>query len=240
MADMIFNNIDFDSFLKVENIRRSMMPPRDIKSKNRYNHIGGRFARVDMEATTIEVDIRIYTSSILETRERVRQVAALLHTDEPKKLILRDQPTLYNWGIVQGDTAMERLLETESTTLIFHCDDPLSYPIMQQSVTVGETFSITNGGAYEIPGVFTLTTNKVTNFIKLLQISTGDFIYINHNFIIGDTLVIDLEEESVYKNNIDIMKDVYFESDFFHIPRGVSNYTLNNGTGVFKYREGWF
>lgn len=240
MEDMIFNDITFDSLLKVENIRRSMMPPREVKKVKRPTYIGDRLSRVEMPGTTIEVDVRMYTDNIRSTRDRVRQVAALLNTTAPVKLILRDQPLLYNMAILSGETEMDRLLTSEETTLSFYCADPFAYPLINKTISIGATTTVINNGAEAMPGIFTITADKSTTFLRLNHYELGEYIYVKHNFVSGDIIVIDLEKESVYKNGLSIMEDVYLESDFFRLPKGESTLNLNNGTGILVFREGEF
>lgn len=84
--DMIFNDIDFTPYLKVENIRRDILPPRSIFSKKIPGRLGHRFIKVEMEPRTIEVDVRLIERNRKAVQEKVRQIAGMLHTTEPKFL----------------------------------------------------------------------------------------------------------------------------------------------------------
>ena len=239
MVDMLFNDVDFTSLFKVEEIRRTLMPTRDIQAIKKPNALGSIFGKVDMGASNIEVDIRAYANTKILTRAKIREIAEKLNTSEPQRLILRDEPQIFNLAILSGDTELERLLTSEATTLTFYCADPLGYSLDTKTVPVGETVIVRNLGSYSIPGIFNLTVDAPTSSVQVRQVATGDKIHIQHAFVAGDIVVIDLEEESVRKNGSLIMEDVHFISDFFHIPTQSSTYAITGATGTFTFREGW-
>lgn len=239
MADMFFNGIDFDAHLKVERIRRDLLPPITIISTKVPTCIGNKFIRVEQGVGKIEVDIRLIEVNRQKVQDKVRMLAGLLHTDEPKKLILRDGPTKYNLAILSDETPVEKLFFTGFTTLVFLCLNPLAYDINSTTISLAASTQINNTGTYEATGTITVNIASIISNLEVRQIETGENIYIEHTFAAGDVVVIDLEDETVKKNGNLIMTDVHLTSDFFVIPRALSTITLSSGSGTLEYRRRW-
>lgn len=238
MADMVFNNIDFDTHVKVEQIRRDLLPPRTVISTKIPNTIGSKFARLEQGVRAIEIDIRLIENDRQAVQEKVRVLAGLLHTDEPKKLILRDD-TRYNLAILSDTTPLEKLLFTGFTTLTFLCLDPLAYSSNEKTIALGASTEITNDGTYEVGGVVTVNVSSSISYLELLSFEKGEKVYIEDSFIAGDLVIIDLTNEFVKKNDVLIMDKVHIISDFFKLPVGTSTLKLSSGTGTLVFREAW-
>lgn len=237
--DMIFNDIDFTPYLKVENIRRDILPPRSIFSKKIPGRIGHGFIKVEMEPRTIEVDVRLIEKNRKAVQEKVRQIAGMLHTTEPKKLILRDEPTRYNIAILSESTDIEKFVNTGFTTLRFLCLDPLFYSIEKNIIQLGQSTTIYNNGTYPSKGIIKIEITEETDHLEVTLLNTGEFLYIDDNFDVGDIVVIDLEKEYVTKNGYSAMPNLYLESDFFELPVGDFEITISNGNGILEFRERW-
>lgn len=237
--DMMFNDIDFTPYLKVENIRRDILPPRSIFSKKIPGRLGHRFIKVEMEPRTIEVDVRLIERNRKAVQEKVRQIAGMLHTTEPKKLILRDEPTRYNIAILSESTDIEKFVNTGFATLRFLCLDPLSYSIEKNIIQLGQSTTIYNKGTFETTGTINININNNTNYLEVLLVETGEKIYIEDNLTTGDKILINLQDEYVKKNDVLIMDKLHIISDFFELPVGKFTIKLSSGTGTLEFREVW-
>ena len=174
---MIFNDIDFSTIVKVEDIRKSLLPPLTNTLKKIPGKRGNKFIRNEMGAGLVEIDIRLITADI---EAKVRELAGKLYTDEPKKLIYKDK---YNYAILDGDTKLERMLYTGFATLNFICPDPVDYG---QTITAG-IGTLNNNGTSPATGTITV---EITEPVSNLQVAlnTGEIISVIHNFVIGDTV----------------------------------------------------
>lgn len=237
--DMIFNDIDFTPYLKVESIRRDILPPRSIFSKKIPGRLGHRFIKVEMEPRTIEVDVRLIERNRKAVQEKVRQIAGMLHTTEPKKLILRDEPTRYNIAILSESTDIEKFVNTGFATLRFLCLDPLSYSIEKNIIQLGQSTTIYNKGTFNTTGTINININNNTNYLEVLLVETGEKIYIEDNLTTGDKILINLQDEYVKKNDALIMDKLHIISDFFELPVGKFTIKLSSGTGTLEFREVW-
>ena len=239
MVDMVFNNIDFTSLIKVEQIRRSVLPPQIINSYKIPGKIGNKFSKVDMGTALIEVDIRLIEKTRMNVQDKARELAGLLHATEPKELHLRDEPTRYNLAILSDSTNLEKFLFTGFTTLNFLCVDPLAYSKEKNMIELGPSTTILNSGTYEASGIITVYINSSVSYLEALLLESGEKVYIGENFVAGEIVIIDLENELVKKNDNLIMNKVHVISDFFKLPVGEFTINLSSGTGILEFRKAW-
>ena len=184
----------------------------------------------------IEVDIRLIENTRKEVRQVARKLAGLLYKKEPKKLIFKEEPNKYELAILDGNTDLERLFFTGFTTLVFLCPEPATYG-EKYIVDIGGTMH--NMGTYPSKGIIKIEITEETDHLEVTLLSTGEFLYIDDNFDVGDIVVIDLEKEYVTKNDYSAMPNLYLESDFFEIPVGEFEITISSGNGILEFRERW-
>lgn len=239
---MIFNNIDFEEFLIVERINRNLLPP--IEGDGVV--IPGRPGRLSVPPTigsgTISVDIRIIEDDLLTVQQVARKVAGLLFTTQPKVLKLRDEPGRYNYAMISGEIELQKVPISKvvgSSTLIFRCDDPLTYDenMKNESDISGKVLE-NKGTAKTKKAVISLDVLSTVSFVKITLKETLDHVQINQNLVSGDRVLIDLDREVVSVN--DILVPVTLDSDFFEIPSG--KFTINSNTGAMAitYKEAWY
>ena len=117
------------------------------------------------------------------------------------------------------------------------------YPLkISEYKTVIEDISgktIINQGSWETTGQIIVEIKSSVEHLKVTLQNTGEFIYLEDSFHRGNEILIDLENELVKKNGNLIMDKLYFESDFFDIPRGEFTITLSSGVGALEFRERW-
>jgi predicted phage tail component-like protein len=233
MTKMIFDGKDITQYVRVKDIRRDLIPPMESEAQDIPGRPGSVVAKTNIKDRLLEVDVRIEVNSRPELRQKIRELAGLLYTDEKKKLQFTDENVFY-MAKIDGETGIEESSIFGDITLTFLCD-PLLYGGVK-TLSLGET--LRNGGTYPTTGIITVTMGAA-DFLKVTLKSTGEYVYIEHNFVSGDTVAIDLETEMVYKNGLSISKDVYLESDFFMIPKGDFEITLSSGSGMVEFTERW-
>lgn len=235
---MIFNEINFEDYLVVEYIRRPLLPPIEVHGVQIPGRAGQRFTKSELGENIIQVDIRIIEANRAQAQLKARQVAGLLYTTEPKKLILRDQPNTYNMAMISGDTDFEKFLHTGFSTLSFVCKDPASYSLNETVIPNIQSREILNDGTLPSRGILTVQPGNTTNLRIVLQ-NTGEYIYLKDSFTSSDTIVIDMEEESIRLNGNLIMTRLDANSDFFDVPVGKSTITTTSGAIQLRYRRRW-
>jgi phage-related protein len=140
----------------------------------------------------------VVASSPAELRTKVRDLAELLDADEPKPLIINDEPDKFINCIISDDSSLETIYRLGQTTIKMFAPDPFWYAvdddIFNYTSTATQAFN-RKGNADSYPtieikgtsagGAFTLATdNNVLTFTGTL--------------LTGETLVLDSELLTAY------------------------------------------
>lgn len=234
---MIFGNVDLTQYFRIKDIRKSLLPRIDNTITPIPGMPGVKFKKTNLGEGYIYVDIRIKELNKERLNELKRYLASILFTTELKKLILPDESGIYYMAKLDGVTEVDRVITWGDTTLTFLCPNPLGYG---ESKTFNLTKSTTlrNLGTYETSGTITAEIVENVDHIEITLQNTGEFIYIGHDFVAGDIVKINFEEEMIYKNGYSIMPDLYLESDFFKLPVGEFRIT-SNVNATLEFTERW-
>lgn len=235
---MYFRGINLKNYFNILDIRRNILPPQNIKR----NHIPGRagsvFVKQEHLENTIEVDIEIKGDNKKHLRTVVNDLASKLVSEQPGKLIFTDEPDKYYLAVLEGDTRLNEFYLFGTTTLVFLCPDPIRYG-KTAKVPITGTQIFYSLGTYETIGVLTIKITENINYLRVTRKDSGNFIYLNDKFNIGDEIVIDFEKQYIRKNGYLIMDKLTLESDFFSIPVGECTISLSSGKGELKFVERW-
>lgn len=164
-----FNGVDIPSFVLVKNIKTSILPP---VSQNTVK-IRGRAGSYDYGNTLgdreITLDIVIEASTPAELRSRVRELATWMYYEEPKELILLDEPDKYYMAKVTGDTDLSQMLSVGEGSISFICTDPYAYSVNETVVDFNPTDDtpvpvINNGNTSTFPKFEFTFTQDSTEF----------------------------------------------------------------------------
>ena len=166
MSGMIYDGFDFGYHIIIDKIHRPMLPSVDVQAED-LSGDGARITGVRLEASEIEVDIRLYRPfdeiGARGFEESRRLLASRLLRRKPCKLTLPDAPDIYHMAILSGDTDLERIAWCGTGTLTFYCPDPVGY-----SANVRHVYSATGdvvcnvGGNYPCLPTFKVTSNSST------------------------------------------------------------------------------
>lgn len=232
---MIFNDHDFRDLLVVEKIERSFLPPLQNYSKQVPGKTGLYFTRNEIGIGLIKVSVRLIEKSRSEVQERVREIAGKLYTKKPSKLILRDD-FRYNIAIVSGTTDVSKFIHTGHGVIDFECHDPYAYGVEK---TIKTNLEFANNGTAPATGTINITASK-TDSILVSASNQLNELKIIYPFKGGESLLIDLKNQTISINNTISMEYLSFDSDFFEIPPGPEQQiNVNGGSGVLMYRERW-
>lgn len=238
---MIFNGIDLTRYFKIKDIRKSMLAPVENSLYGIPGKPGKRLGTTQLGVRYIEVDIRLKSKTKDGLNMDTRRLASMLYSEDLVKLFLPDDSGLYYMAKLDGNTDLTRILTYNDTTLSFICPDPLAYG--RTRLVEVRNSTLINSGSYETSGFFTTKIESNLSHLLITLQNTGEFIRVNHNFVPGDIVTINLageeaEDEMVYKNGQSIMRDVHFSSDFFHLPSGEFEITSNVPTKL-QFVERW-
>lgn len=144
-----FNDQDLPSYVKIKSIETGLTPPISQTTLQ----VPGRYGEYDfgngIGARTIDVSYFIIADSPADLRTKAREFAKWLYSDEPKKLVLLDEPDKYYWAKVTGNLDLQEAFRTGEGKIQFYCSDPFAYTDEQ-----GYTFDPLNPAILPNGGVF--------------------------------------------------------------------------------------
>ncbi len=231
-----FNGYDLEDYVIVEEVRRSILPVISLATYRVPGQSGEKHLRSTLGPREIEMDVRLIEDTKADLREAVRELAGILFTTEPVKLELNEDG-LYEMAVLDGLTDLDEFLYTGGATLRFVAPSPATYGQDKTENLTGA--DIVNAGTYPADGVVTVTMTGAESALEVKNVTTGERVYIEHDLVEHDVVVVDLGAETVTKNGSSIMADVTLDSDFFEMPVGTFKVTVSAGTGVLTYTERW-
>lgn len=235
---MIYNGIDLEQFFKVLKIGKSVLPTIENILKEIPGKPGAIVARTKLKPIQISVEVEVKGPNKEGLNTIIRELAGMLYTEGTRQLRLPNELDKYYMAKLEGDTALEEIFNYGRTVLRFICPDPVAYGKLVK-VNLNNNTRIYNNGTYPSKGIIKIEITEETDHLEVTLLNTGEFLYIDDNFDVGDIVVIDLEKEYVTKNGYSAMPNLYLESDFFELPVGDFEITISNGNGILEFRERW-
>ena len=232
-----FNSNDLEDYVVVEAVRRQLLPPVNNVMYPIPGRDGDKHIRTQLGSRVTEMDVRLIEDSKADLLDAIRTLAGILYTTGPAKLEL-DETGKYEMAVLDGVFDVDQILDTGGTTLRFVSPDPASYG-QEQTVPIVNNQDIINAGTYPADGVVTVTFDGSASELEVKNVTTGERVYMEHDFVANDVVVVDLHAERVTKNGSSIDKDVFLDSDFFEIPVGTFKLTVSDGEGVLVYTDRW-
>lgn len=197
-----FNEIRMPDFVKVINIEHSILPP---VSQNLLT-VGGKAGAYDfgnnMGTREINIDIVIVMDEPNTLPEKLELLAEWLYYDEPKELILGDNPNRYYVAKFTGDSNVKESFLIGEGTLTFLCSDPYikgAEIVHQVPTDLTDVYELVNEGTAETFPKMTFTIAKdLTGF----TIASGD------EFIdFGSPYTVDTSESDVVNYGGYVMRE---------------------------------
>ena len=235
---MIYNGINLEQFFKVLKINKSVLPPIENTLREIPGKPGAIVARTKIRPIQISVEVEIKGPSKEGLNTIIRELARILYTEDTRQLRLPNELDKYYMAKLEGNTALEEILNYGRTVLYFICPDPVAYGKLVR-VSLDNNTKIYNNGTYPSKGIIKIEITEETDHLEVILLNTGEFLYIDDNFNTGDIVVIDLEKEYITKNGHSAMPNLYLESDFFEIPVGEFEIQISSGNAVLEFRERW-
>ena len=214
-------------FLPANGRRFIQIPGRDGSIQ------AGSYARKDI---VLDCEVAILGTNEEDIHNRICLANTWLA--ERGKVEFWDMPGRYYIGEVVGEVSMESQITWNTFGLQFRCE-PVKYGREVTQVLDGSI--LTNAGTYKTKGVVNLAVTAPTGYIDIDLVNTGKFIYVEDNFLAGDTVEVDLARGFIKKNGYLINDKVYLESDYFFIPPGEYQIRITPEaiTGSITYTERW-
>lgn len=197
--------------------------------------------RTELAPKYFEFEFAVKEQDEIMAQAKLNEFVAFLcdDTGHPRniKLIFDYEPDKYYTVKLNNIIVPERIRGFSRFSVSFVARDPYKYSISPAKVDLVNV--IYNRGNCKTTGIITIEITEETDHLEVTLLNTGEFLYIDDDFDVGDIVVIDLEKEYVTKNGHSAMPNLFLESDFFKIPVGEFEITISNGNGILEFRERW-
>jgi predicted phage tail component-like protein len=115
-------------FLNTTHVRRDIMPPINARTIPIPGRTGAQFFKTDFDMRTIDIDVYINGSTMIQSETYVRDIADFLDpTAGLKALVFDDNPNLTYYAVVSGNTDISQILELKRGTVTFLVPDAFAY-----------------------------------------------------------------------------------------------------------------
>lgn len=229
---MIYGEVDFSTYVTV-NMRRSVLPNISITERKIPGRPGTRFRKTELEPLIIPVNLRLKANPDEDMSLFRHSLAEILYSNEPKKLVLPDEPTLYYMAVLRGASELSNLWYTGSCDIEMYCNDPIAYG---QTYEEDIASNIGIGGTWPTKPIITCYP-KSGSYHRITNQKTGEHIQITRTFAGTETIVYDCEREQATVNGVNVA--VNLASDYFELEPGNNTLLRSSGTGTIEWTERW-
>jgi predicted phage tail component-like protein len=234
-----FNGVEISDFFQVIDVQRPVSgrtnQTMQVSGRDGLAHVGSAMNPVMIAVTVIIPDM-----TISERRERIRELSAILHTDEERPLKFRSDNGLYYKAVLDGEVPVTEHVRTDRVTFNFAAESPMLY---------GETKSVTipsqGQATVYVDGTYgawprfegSLTGNG--DGLWGVRIDEGDALRVD----VGTTATpvsVDCDERVVVVNGETSM--IELESDWIRLPYGehVLRNDVGSGACTVTWTERWY
>lgn len=225
-----FNDKSFSDYFRIIELEEGLLPNVENITNDEIVSHGSYYSRDKLLPRMFTFTLRLKQGV---SKDEVR---SFLYTREPKELIVKDNGRYYMAKVV-GETPIDYRFVYENFDVSFVCFNPIAYDVVETTEAIN--VELTNTGTVETYGVLTVPITSNVNSLRVTMVDTKEYIHLRHSFVSGDSVVIDLNKETIMKNGDPIVSDMDLESDFFMIPVGKFKITSSTSTGELTYRRGW-
>ncbi|POD46292.1 hypothetical protein BKM15_25975 [Pseudomonas syringae pv. syringae] len=193
----LYKGISSDSFLIVEKVNRSVLPPlshvlAEVPKKpgayHQYSKLGVR---------QISFTVRIIKNDIDELNDFIRNIAEWLYSENPEELILNKEPDKYYRAILDGDTNLEEIVIMGTGTLTFICTDPIAFDVAEQTIIL-PTGQLSNqisvGGTFKTFPIIEATFTQPSTFFAYSTDKENEAVILGSPVNVSNQTSIPLEE----------------------------------------------
>jgi predicted phage tail component-like protein len=230
MFTITYNGISSLGFLKVTEVRRSVLPPSTNKVLEVDGRSGALFISKKHGMKKIEVDVAIVSESDTDLRADVRAIADWLDADKPEALVCSDEPDKTDYAILDGETNLKEVVKYGFGTLIFICPDPYSEGASQTKNLVAGTSTLTYDGTAPVYPTMTVSFDSDQPFFEITK--ETDKVKCTFNFTTSTTLVINFDTGKITVNGTLNQQTLSLDSEFFALTKGSNSLTVSTGAVV--------
>lgn len=171
-----YKDIHFGDDLFVQRITRSILAPQTLETLKIPGRSGVIFNRRDRESRVIPVEVIVNSESDKSIREKLRDLAYHLDSDEPGPLIFDDESDKWINAILSGESEIDEIVSHGQGVIEFFCPDPFWYAVDDDVFT------------YNQPGSYDFLRQGTAKSYPLFEISGSNE---------GGTISISINNETV-------------------------------------------
>ncbi|MDQ0976609.1 putative phage tail component-like protein [Neobacillus niacini] len=168
-----FQNVTLPSYVKVTDIKYSILPSIDHKTEKIYGRAGTYDFGIELGERKIEVEIMLLGIDEHDVIKKARDFATYLFHKDLQPLILLDEPDKMYMARVSGETNIQELFSTGTATIVFICPSPYAESLTEKTVDWSPVdytpITITNNGSAETYPVVDMTIKSDTTSIAILN-----------------------------------------------------------------------
>ena len=237
---MIFDGHDLNSLFVVSR------PTFETFAPNRsFQDVLGRDGTVYMGGSLIGGNISVKLSVIRKTpaqrREDLSTLFMWLDVDEPKWLVMDDQPGISYKAIPSGDMPIDSFTNADSVVVNFRLLEAAAYgDTVTKTVPSGGSLTFTVDGTY--PTKPTITANAArdgSSQVWGLRLDNGAFLHVATGSASARDVVLDCENRTLTIQGAVALPTL--DSDWFKLAPGTHTLVMDKGTGAatVTYKERW-
>lgn len=227
---LLFNGHDFESLFIVGEPSISILNYQsktvESDSKNGSTVIGKTWGNSTV-AFTLVVE-----GSASERRDKLSTLGAWLDVDEPKPLVLPDNPDRYYMAVPDGALELNRAIGAEYAQITFLVTEPDSYG-KERTVTVpsgGSVTFIVGGTAKTYPRITANAVRSASSQVWGIRLDEGDYVHIATGAAAARAIVADCENRTLTIAGAVAIPTP--DSDWLELTPGEHTLRMDNGTGA--------
>ena len=169
MITFNFNGIDFSTKVKLnDGISGRGLMTSAVNSINIPRRAGSVYGGKKYEERTITVPFTIAGTDGNDLRDKLEELAMLLHTDKPAPLIFSDEPDRTYFAVALGANDDTDVTYRHSQgTITFLCNDPIKYGDEVTSTFTDGATVINNGGSLPTRPIITATALEDITYVDV-------------------------------------------------------------------------
>lgn len=228
--------------VKITRLDRNLMPSITTSTRSVENINGGEFMHSTYSPKQIAMEFQITNSTAKGLAEFRRKIPEILYSEEPKRLILSDEPNIYYEAIVDGEPVLEENDMYSTGTITWLIPDGVAYSVgefdfygVQQNGY--QTITIQNNGTEWADVDYEITHQHENGFIGLVSqygvIQLGKVEETDmEDYEASETLIDDKFSPSTTGWALNQATTVHVVSEH----KQTGNLAISNGTGGYALR----
>lgn len=171
MRTVTYAGTELSQYFYIQNISRSILPPREISLLTVPARHGSYFTGARYGVRKIDINLTVLASTPTDYMNTLRTLAECLDVNEPSELVISDEADKFYYAILSGETDMvNELMTLGRGTLTFICPDPFAYSQYTKVITpANRLFTFENKGTTATYPKFTVNFQNEASFVSFIS-----------------------------------------------------------------------